>query len=138
MLVAGCLLGLVARERHRSRRRGIAALAILEHGAGRIVIDQKTPRRSAAMGWLLGKEHVGNVRKVCDWWGSDVAGALVHIQAFPELQELDLHDTQAADADLVHLRSLTRLERLDLSRTNVTAVGVKNLQTALPNCQIIH
>jgi hypothetical protein len=33
---------------------------------------------------------------------------------------------------------LTRLKVLWLSRTNVSNAGVKKLQQALPNCNIIH
>jgi hypothetical protein len=36
-----------------------------------------------------------------------------------------------------HLEGLTRLELLLLNRSQVTDEGVKKLQQALPNCQII-
>ena len=51
---------------------------------------------------------------------------------------LDLRDTQVTDSGLVHLKGLTNLEQLKLSGTQVTDAGVKELQKALPNCEIIH
>jgi len=95
-------------------------------------------RRSFPLSLLLGDDGVGSVRRIADWWGSDVAGALVHLDSFPELRELDLHDTQVTDADLVCLASLTNLETLNLSGTKVTNVGVDTLQSKLPNVKITH
>jgi hypothetical protein len=48
-----------------------------------------------------------------------------------------LNQTQVTDAGLTHLSGLTQLQYLNLSDTQVTAVGVAQLQNALPNCKII-
>ena len=59
-----------------------------------------------------------------------------HVGEMTQLHELALDQTQVADADLSRLKGLSRLEGLYLRRTRVTAVGVKGLQEALPNCEI--
>jgi hypothetical protein len=40
-------------------------------------------------------------------------------------------------AGLVHLKALTQLQCLSVRNTKVTAAGVKELQQALPKCEII-
>jgi hypothetical protein len=44
--------------------------------------------------------------------------------------------TQITDAALVHLKGLTNLKGLYIRYTRITDEGVKNLQEALPNCEI--
>jgi hypothetical protein len=47
-------------------------------------------------------------------------------------------DTRVTDAGLEYFKGFAQLDRLDLSRTQVTDAGMKDLQTALPNCNIAH
>lgn len=136
--VAAFFFGWIALEQQKSQRRRAAVEAIAQHGSGRIVSDIDEARRSIPLRLLLGDDGVGSVRRIGDWWGSDVAGALAHVGSFPELRELDLHDTQVTDADLVYLASLTNLETLNLSGTKVTGAGVDMLQFKLPNLKITH
>jgi len=49
---------------------------------------------------------------------------------------LDLSGTQISDEGLQHLKGLRKLEQLYLFNTNVTSQGIKELQEALPNCDI--
>jgi hypothetical protein len=53
-----------------------------------------------------------------------------------KLQRLSLVLTSISDAGLRHLKSLKALRHLDLLGTHVSSDGVKDLQGALPNCQI--
>jgi len=62
---------------------------------------------------------------------------LEHLNGLTELRLLYLHNTQITDAGLVYLKELTHLRWLSLANTHVTDKGVKELQRALPNCEII-
>jgi len=52
------------------------------------------------------------------------------------LQFLNLSETQVTDAGLVHLKSLKGLTYLGLLRTGVTAEGVADLQSAIPDVKV--
>ena len=52
------------------------------------------------------------------------------------LNSLAVSGTELTDAGLQDLTGLTELSDLDLYATKVTDEGVKNLQQALPNCNI--
>ncbi len=62
---------------------------------------------------------------------------LEHLKGLSNLFFLRLNSTQITDVGLVHIEGLTKLRWLDLGNTKVSAGGVKKLQQALPNCQII-
>jgi len=59
------------------------------------------------------------------------------LRGLTELRSLGLSSTQVTDAGLESIRGLTELTRLNLSDTSVTKGGIKELQEALPNCEII-
>jgi hypothetical protein len=59
-----------------------------------------------------------------------------HLRGLTQLQTLDLLHSQVTDAGLEHLKGLTNLKRLGLGQTKVTDAGVKDLQKALPKCEI--
>ncbi len=61
---------------------------------------------------------------------------LVHLEDLTRLQYLFLTKNNVTDAGLVHLRGLSKLRYLNLENTNVTDAGVRQLQKALPNCEI--
>jgi len=61
---------------------------------------------------------------------------LTHLKEMTSLLELTLKDTEVTDAGLVHLKGLASLQKLDLSGSKVSGAGVKDLQTALPKCEI--
>ncbi|MBC8875975.1 MAG: hypothetical protein H8E44_41655 [Planctomycetes bacterium] len=61
-----------------------------------------------------------------------------HLSGLSNLEELHLSHTQITNDELKHPEGLTGLEALDLQHTQVTEEGVKKLQEALPNCEIIH
>jgi len=62
---------------------------------------------------------------------------LENLKRLDQLQQLDLRYTRVTDVGLEHLMGLNHLEVLNLARTNVTDAGVRNLQQALPTCQIL-
>ena len=53
------------------------------------------------------------------------------------LQRLNLAHTQITDSGLRHLRALSNLRELDLTETKMRPGAVRQLQAALPNCQIL-
>ena len=62
-----------------------------------------------------------------------------HLKGLTNLKYLDLDgNTQITDAGLEHLKGMTSLRGVELMRTSVTDEGVKRLQEALPDCEIIH
>ena len=64
-------------------------------------------------------------------------GGLVHLKGMTKLQVLALKRTKVTDAGLVHLKGLTSLKTVDVAETQVTDAGVAELQKALPDCIII-
>jgi hypothetical protein len=61
---------------------------------------------------------------------------LKYLEELRELQELHLDNAQVTDLGLEYLKGATQLERLHIAGTHVTDEGVKELQLALPNCEI--
>jgi hypothetical protein len=62
---------------------------------------------------------------------------LAHLKGLTKLSVLDLERTQISDAGLAHLNGLTKVRNIDLTGTQVTQRGVQELQTELPNAQIL-
>jgi len=62
-----------------------------------------------------------------EWVGEDVLSHVVVIW---------LAGKPVGDEMLAHVQGLTNLEYLDLTSTQVTSQGIKELQEALPNCDI--
>jgi Leucine-rich repeat (LRR) protein len=62
---------------------------------------------------------------------------LVNLRELTQLDFLDLGNTQVTDAGLANLKGLTRLKQVNLSGVRVTDAGIKDLQKALPNCEIL-
>jgi len=61
---------------------------------------------------------------------------LVHLAGLENLERLYLRQTGVSDAGLVHLFGLKKLRRINLYRTHVTEAGMKQLQQALPECEV--
>jgi Leucine rich repeat len=62
---------------------------------------------------------------------------LVKLRELTQLYFLDLRNTQVTDAGLANLKGLTHLKQVNLRGVRVTDAGVKDLQKALPNCEIL-
>jgi hypothetical protein len=62
--------------------------------------------------------------------------ALRHLRGLVNLQTLDLSQRTISDAALVHLHGLRQLRDLGLRHTGTTDTGIKELQGALPECNI--
>ena len=56
---------------------------------------------------------------------------------FFEQRFVDFNGSKVTDEGLVHLKGLAGLQSLFLGDTKVTAAGVKELQTAIPTCNIV-
>jgi hypothetical protein len=63
--------------------------------------------------------------------------ALLGGDFFCDVWMADLGHTQIGDDGLKHLSGLTELKSLSLNGTQVTDQGIKKLQQALPNCNIV-
>jgi internalin A len=61
---------------------------------------------------------------------------LKELAGLKNLQALDLHGTKITNAGLNGLAGLKNLQELELGHTEVNDAGVKELRTALPNCNI--
>jgi hypothetical protein len=61
---------------------------------------------------------------------------LSELQSLTALRGLDLRSTQITDAGLACLHELHQLEGVDLRGTKVTDDGIRQLQEALPDCEI--
>lgn len=62
---------------------------------------------------------------------------LADVAAVPTLEYLNLHSTDVTDAGLTNLVGLTGLRSLYIWQTGVTSNGVTQLQTALPDLEIV-
>lgn len=61
---------------------------------------------------------------------------LVQLKWLVSLKGLSLENTNISDAGLVHLKEMTSLVWLNLMHSKVTDPGAKELQAALPKCNI--
>ncbi len=61
---------------------------------------------------------------------------LASLKHIPNLQELSLSRTKLTDQAVVHLKELKMLRTLGLHATKITEAGKKQLQKALPECNI--
>lgn len=69
---------------------------------------------------------------------SDVTDAgLVHLSGLRNLELLNLAGTGVTNAGSVHLSRFQNLKELFVGKTRVTANGIKALQAALPDCEIL-
>jgi hypothetical protein len=109
---------------------------------------------------LFGVDFFASVVFVNKGWGNVGHGDLMHLDSFPNLEELQLYRTDVTDEDLAHLASLRRLRLLDVSSddisdeglthlaslvsleevylggTKLTDAGIARLRDALPNARI--
>ncbi|MCH8047183.1 MAG: hypothetical protein IID44_26065 [Planctomycetes bacterium] len=69
--------------------------------------------------------------------GGDVTDDAMEHLGWLDLRELDLSHSSVTDTGLNYLKGMKNLRRLDLRFTKVTNTGVKELQKALPMCEII-
>lgn len=65
-------------------------------------------------------------------------GRPLGIDFFTTVLRVSLANSEVSDADLDRLEAFPQLQELDLRHTKVTSDGAKRLQRALPRCQIIY
>jgi hypothetical protein len=63
---------------------------------------------------------------------------LAVLEPLSTLELLTINCREVTDLGLPHLQGLTSLKRLELTGTQVTPEGVKKLQEALPECEIVY
>ena len=59
------------------------------------------------------------------------------IQRLRKLTGLTIHDTKITDTELEHLQGLASLKTLYFVNVEISDEGIKKLEAALPNCEII-
>jgi len=85
---------------------------------------------------LLGDNFFANAVYVILLRGTDTD--LAHVTAFTHLEALELCDSEVTDSGIIQLVECPELRYLGIRHTKVTPGGVKKLQEALPNCQILY
>ena len=63
---------------------------------------------------------------------------LVHLTGMTKMVSLHLDGTPITDAGLVHLKGLTNMKILFVRKTQVTDAGIAELKKSLPKCTIIN
>jgi hypothetical protein len=130
----------------KAARKQKEAVAAIENAGGSVGYDDGVfedplggpePPGPAWLRSLLGKEFFANVVHV-DLDNSGATDAeLKHLKGLDQLRWLYLKNTQVTNAGLEYLKGLGKLQWLYLKNTQVTDSGIKNLQKALPNCDIM-
>ena len=98
---------------------------------------KKTDRLLAALKSLKNLESLtisGRAAGISDEGAAHLAGLKSLRRLVLASQE---NESGITDRGLAHFRGLTRLQELDLTGNQVTASGVAELQTALPNCKVV-
>jgi hypothetical protein len=137
VLALGFLLGLLGSRALRARRQrkaieelaGRGALVMYDYESA--AVERQRPLRPPVPQWLctvFGVDFFADVVFVGKGGGSDLGqGDLIHLKAFPDLEELQLYQSDVTDDDLAHLAGLGRLRWLDLSSDEITDEGLKHL-----------
>ena len=118
--------GYLAYEQRLARREDEAATTL------RMVAGNELYTRPQWLRTLLARRSAGHVVGVGLRSRETQDADLAPLGEFSQLVWLHLADTKVTDQGLVHLTGLTKLESLRL-----TDVGVKELQAALPELEII-
>jgi hypothetical protein len=73
----------------------------------------------------------------------DVPGAIIHVEALPDVEKLNFSGTKMGDDELAHLAKLSQLKELGLTGTDITDKGLAHLtglskleRLTLNNCDI--
>ena len=137
VLALGFILGLLGSRALRARRQkkaieelaGQGALVMYDYESA--AVDRQGSPRPPVPRWLctvLGVDFFADVVFVGQGGGSDFGrGDLIHLKAFPDLEELQLYQSDVTDEDLAHLASLGRLRWLDLTSDEITDEGLEHL-----------
>ena len=137
VLALGFILGLLGSRALRARRQrkaieeltGQGALVMYDYESA--AIDRPGRPRPPVPRWLcavLGVDFFADVVFVGKGGGSDFGrGGLIHLKAFPDLEELQLYQSDVTDEDLAHLVGLRRLRWLDLTSDEITDEGLEHL-----------
>ena len=70
--------------------------------------------------------------------GAITDAGLKHLDTQESLEALVIGDTKVTEAGVLSLRRHKNLKGLELTNLDVSAAAIKQLQDALPNCEIIH
>jgi Leucine-rich repeat (LRR) protein len=159
-VVAACLVGLLWLIVLGSRRRfqyGLRTLLLLtllvSIGMSWIATAMQRAKRQREVAraieklggrvwWDLASRHEASFLSEVVY--VDLSGGQIQDEALQSLRELthlarlNLNNSDITDSQLRHLKGLAQLRWLELEAPRVTDAAVKELQQALPNCQIDH
>ena len=120
-------------ERVRTQR---AAVAAIREAGGSVTYDWEYRDPQSAEEWLDSLDREPPIPKwVTEYLGDDVFYSLAAV-SFPGGWRYTAHE--CTDDTLKHLHGLPHLKRVTLKMTRVSDEGVKKLQQALPNCEVVH
>jgi hypothetical protein len=63
---------------------------------------------------------------------------ILQLNGLPHLKEINLSGSEVTDKGLRRLADFKSLRRIDVRNTKVTAQGVEELKTSLPDCEVLH
>jgi hypothetical protein len=115
------------------------ASAVIEDLGGKVTVDEKAPGRPIVkVSFREGRLVLLSRRYVSD---TDLARLKPHLEALPQLRELDLCHADITDRGLSELRGLTQLKTLIVGSqtfppTRLTEDAVSELRKTLPNTEI--
>lgn len=109
-------------QRHLRSLVDLECLAILGFG--------ETPVSIASVGHLRSLKDLRLLHARTD------NAQIAHLVALRNLEHLDLGQTRVTDAAIEYLKEMRSLRLLYIRRASITAQGWKELQAALPDCDI--
>jgi hypothetical protein len=120
------------------------AVAFVKKLGGTVTRDEKAPGEPVITAKVrkvsdAGLKELAALKNLTtlDLWRTSVSDAgLKELAALESLNTLHLGGTKVTDAGMTALTALKNLNSLDLSKTEVTDAGLRELQRALPKCQI--
>ena len=116
----------VKMQRAKQQRGAVTAVRVMH---GHVEYDwERVPKP--------GGEEEENEVEPGDPPGPDWLRNLMGIDFFSAVVYVTLDGPDVTDVGLKRLKGLIKLRRLDLHNTKVTDEGVRELQAALPNCEI--
>jgi len=148
MFLVACASSWLAVKMQQARRQKEIVDAVYRMGGcvqydyqWKVYIEFTNPEPPVRPFWLckiLGRDFFCDVKFVDLSSLKDTCLDLDMLNGLKEVKGLDLHNTRISDNELICLGGFRELEYLNVEDTNVTDAGVKDLQKALPNCDIVH
>jgi Leucine-rich repeat (LRR) protein len=133
VLAVAITLGLIA---HKARQQRQAVAALDEMGCKVSFARHDTWTLLERVRKMLGEDEPRNVVMLNCQHSNLTDEGMIHLEALPQLEELNLTDTQVTDEGLTHIRDLVQLTRLYLGRSRKGPVERAGRRTYKPYLKI--